>query len=309
MNLDELQIIYIKHKGGAIMNFTIVHTEAIRYAKYYSVYADSNIFVSDDWNERVKRLSSTDYGYLVLHSNRIIGGFMLNNNELSYPFMVPPFSDRHFYWQCVLDYALKTCNENEIKLEYILPNDEQVLINHFGATLKQAQRMMMCPTEKMYANLDNRFYFVTPSEDDKPEIIQAVYDAHSTGYTSTVRGTNKLEIEEAINRRFILFSQTNTLYMSTLARCKEDNTLAGVCIAGIYPDSPNNFSTIHQVSVRPQFRRQGIAEAMMLNSISIANDVSPVTTLGVMIGNPAESLYKKIGFTAGPRYSELKYAV
>lgn len=278
-----------------------------RYAKYYSVYADNNIFISDDWNERVKRLSAIDSGYFILHGNHIIGGFILNNNELSYPFMIPPFSDRHYYWQCVLDYTLKTCNENEIKLKYILLNDEQILINQFDATLKQAQRMMMRPTEKMHVNLDNQFYFVTPSEDDKPEIIQAVYDAHSTGYTSTVRGTNKLEIEEAINRRFILFTQTNTLYLSTLVRCKEYNTIAGVCIAGIYPDSSNSFSTIHQVSVRPQFRRKGIAEAMMLNSISIANDVSPVTTLGVMIGNPAELLYKRIGFVAGPSYSELSY--
>jgi hypothetical protein len=44
---------------------------------------------------------------------------------------------------------------------------------------------------------------------------------------------------------------------------------------------------------------------MMLNSISIAFEVSPVTTLGVLIGNPAELLYRKIGFAAGPRYSEL----
>lgn len=167
----------------------------------------------------------------------------------------------------------------------------------------------MRPTVKINANLDSRFYFVTPTEDDKAEIIQAVYDAHSTGYTSTVREINKLEIEEAINRRLLLFTQTNTLYMSTLVRCKEDHTLAGVCIAGIYPNPQNNFSTIHQVSVRPQFRRQGIAEAMMLNSISVASEVSPVTTLGVLIGNPAELLYSKIGFAAGSRYSELSYVL
>ena len=167
----------------------------------------------------------------------------------------------------------------------------------------------MRPTDKIHANLYSYFCFTTPSEDDKKEIIETIYEAHSVGYTSTVRETNRLEIEQAINRRFILFTQTNTLYMSTLVRNKEDNTIAGVCICGIYPDSPNSFSTIHQVSVRPQFQRQGIAKAMMLNSISIASDASPVTTLCVMIGNPAELLYKKIGFAAGPSYSDLIYSL
>jgi ribosomal protein S18 acetylase RimI-like enzyme len=291
------------------MEFTFIHSEMDMYAKYYSVYADHNIFICDDWNERIERLSAVSSGYFVLQGSQIIGGFILNHNELSYPFMVPPFSDRHCFWKFVLDFSVEACKENCIKFKYILLNDEQILVNHFNATLKLAQRMMMRPTVKINTKLDNGYYFVTPTEDDKPEIIQAVYDAHSTGYTSTVREINKLEIEEAINRRFILFTKTNTLHMSTLVRCKEDQTLAGVSIAGIYPNPQNNFSTIHQISVRPQYRRKGIAEAMMLNSISIASEVSPVTTLGVLIGNPAEMLYRKIGFSAGPRYAELSYAL
>ena len=46
---------------------------------------------------------------------------------------------------------------------------------------------------------------------------------------------------------------------------------------------------------------------MMLNSIDKANSISPVITLGVMVGNPAELLYRKIGFLRGPEYSELHY--
>ena len=147
---------------------------------------------------------------------------------------------------------------------------------------------------------------------DKQEIIQVIYEAHSAGFNFTGLESDKYEkneIQDAINRRYDLFTQTNTLHISTLAKHNESNEIAGVCIAGIYPDSPNKFSVAHQVSVRPQFRRRGIAEAMMLNSIDKASSVSPVITLGVTVGNPAELLYNKIGFLGGPKSSELHYII
>jgi ribosomal protein S18 acetylase RimI-like enzyme len=84
-----------------------------------------------------------------------------------------------------------------------------------------------------------------------------------------------------------------------------------VCIAGIYPDSQaystSKFATIQQISVKPEYRRKGIAKAMMLRSINDASNISPAMTLGVLKNNPAEKLYNEVGFRTGDSYSELHY--
>ena len=290
------------------MDISFVIAERNKYAVYYSVYESSNNFADFDWNEMLGCIDDRNCLF-VLHNEKIIGGFTLTNNELCYVFAVPPFSDRKLLWKHILKYASDNCTENKIVLKFISEEDKEILSNVFNAKVICTNRRMFRPTDKISVNPPDGFYFTVPDANDKKEIIQAVYEAHAAGYTSTVWKPDKNEIQSAINRRFVSFTQTNTLYMSTLAKHCENNEIAGVCIAGIYPDSANKFSTIHQVSVRPQFRRRGIAEAMMLNSIDKANSVSPVITLGVMVGNPAELLYNKIGFLGGPKSSELNYNI
>ena len=90
----------------------------------------------------------------------------------------------------------------------------------------------------------------------------------------------------------------------TIVKNREDHKIAAVCLAGIYPGACNDFSTIHQVSVLPQHRQKGVAEAMIRNTINTAWKRSPAISLGVMTGNPAKKLYSKIGFISGMEYND-----
>jgi ribosomal protein S18 acetylase RimI-like enzyme len=290
------------------MDYSFISVEQKKYAIYHSVYSRPNIFTLYNWEEMLERTEDKQC-FFILAGETIIGGFTLTNNELCYAFNVPPFRDKALLWEHILKYVAVHCAENKINLEFIDAEDKAILTDMFNAKVIYTQRRMLRPTEKISVTPPDNFYFTIPDENDKQEIIQAVYEAHSAGYTSTVEKPDKNEIKKAINRRYVSFIQTESLYMSTLVKHKESNELAGVCIAGIYPDSANNFSTIHQVSVRPKYRRLGIAEAMMLNSIGKASSISPVITLGVMVGNPAELLYSKVGFVKGPEYSELEYMI
>ena len=281
-----------------------------RFATFHTTYTDSNIFLRYDWDERIEDAiycTSDKHCYFIYENKKLAGGFTLKENNVSYPFMVQPFDNRKTFWDAVLAYTAKTCGTNEIFLNEIPETDMQTLIHSHNATLKWSKRKMIRPTESCVPVLKDGFFFDELNEKDAPEIVRAVFDSHSTGYTSTVWQTDITEIEEAVTRRFNLFGQTNTLYMSNVVKDKINQKIVGVCIAGIYPDSPHNFSTIHQVSVRPEYQRMGLAEAMMFKSINEAHTISPAITLGVLIGNPAEKLYKKIGFASGPSYSELVY--
>lgn len=287
--------------------YTCLQVSKDKFAIYHTIYTDSNISVSFDWNDRINRIQSNVNGYFILLKDKLIGGFTLLDNQVSHPFMVSPFNNRCLFWKVILDYALETCCENQLQLADISEVDAHILTKQFSAAIQTTQRRMLRPTEESKVVLNEKFYFVEPSEEDIPHIIQTVFEAHSSGYTSKFKAPDKVEIEKAINFRFQAFLQTKSLHLGTIVKNMDNDDAVGVCIAGIYPDSSNSFSTIYQVSVLPSYRRKGIAEAMMLRTINIANTISPVITLGVMVGNPAEQLYNKLGFSSGPSYYGLVY--
>ena len=285
-----------------------------KFALFHTIYTAANIFCRFDWNERIDDAvyCFTDKTPIfVCDGDRIAGGFTLKDNCINYPFIATPFDNRIRFWGAVLEYAVKTSGHNEIFLNEIPEVDAEVLMRSFGTTLKSSKRKMIRPTEQCAPVLCDDFYFDTLDETDITEIIAVVYEAHASGHTSTVWKPDMAEIEAAIKRRFESFGQTKTLYMSNTVKRKANNEIVGVCIAGVYPEPENystsSFATIHQVSVKPAFQRMGIAKAMILKAINEACVVSPVITLGVLIGNPAEELYKNMGFKPGPNYSELGF--
>ena len=287
-----------------------------KFAVFHTIYTASNIFDRFDWNERIDDAIDCTVdknAYFVFDDKKIIGGFTLKDNCLNYPFIVAPFDNRSVFWGAILEYAVKISENKTIFLNEIPEDDVKVLMQSNGVKLKSSKQRMIRPTEKCVPVLNDGFYFDSLTKTDKKEIINVIYEAHADGYTSTIWKPDMAEIETVVERRFDSFGQTNTLYMSNVVKSKESREIAGVCIAGVYHNSENYstscFATIHQVSVKPECRRKGIAKAMMLKSISDASNISPVITLGVSIGNPAEKLYKKIGFKAGPSYSELQYTV
>ena len=296
--------------------FDFVKADKDKFAIFHTIYTAANIFDRFDWGERVDDtidcISNADI-YFVYDNKKILGGFSLKENRLNYPFIVTPFSNRIVFWNAVLDYAISKSNYNEIFLNEIPDEDKEVLMQSFGAVLRWSKRKMIRPTEQCDYVLADDFYFDSFTTSDKDEIINFIYEAHSEGYTSKIWKPDIDEIKTAIQRRFELFDQTDSLCMSNIVKVKKSHKIIGVCIAGIYPDSQaystSKFATIHQVVVKPEYRRKGVAKAMILKSISNASSVSPVMTLGVLVGNPSEKLYTEIGFRAGAVYSELKYMV
>jgi ribosomal protein S18 acetylase RimI-like enzyme len=289
--------------------YTFRHANSKLFAAYHAIYSEADIMCYD-WNERLSDLISSESCYFLYEDSKPIGGLTIADNAIGSAFLVAPFCDRSLFWQLVLSYIKVGSSESEIKLNRMQKKDVEVLISH-GATIKWSHQRMCRPTDIVETKPVDGFVLVEPGESDIPEIIQVVYSAHSNGYTTQVYGHPAItNIEEAINRRFGLFTKTNTWNQSVVAKRTNTNEIAGVCIAGIYPEDLSNcFATIHQVSVLPQFRGKGLAKAMMLHSIGVAHLVSPVVSLGVLIGNPAENLYRKLGFIAGPSFTDMVYEV
>ncbi len=289
--------------------YTFNPAKSENFAIHHTTYTDTNIFLRFDWGERIAGTQNTvqENGFFVYRRDQLIGGIAMLDNRIRCPFLVPPFDDRVAFWMGVLAHARETRGEGKIELDEIPQTDADALFS-LGAQVRWSQRRMCRPTQVLDIKTDDGIVLVSPAEEDLPEIASVAHQAHCAGYAAAVWGAPDIAVtQREIARRFEAFSQTSTWDMSVVAKCTDTHEIVGVCIAGIYPDSADNFSTIHQVSVLPQYQRRGIAAAMMGYSISAAHRVSPVITLGVLIGNPAEHLYRKLGFAPGPSYNNLIY--
>jgi len=294
--------------GGISMpTYKLVQANNDLFATYHAVYSNADFDMCYDWNERLMGLRICKDYYFLYRDTVIIGGLIITLNTISNPFLVAPFTDRELFWNIILKQMREIISEEVININNLHQLDVDMLLA-CGASKKWSQQRMNRPTEILEVKNIPQYKLFTPNENDIPEIVQVVYNAHAHDFTSqTYGGPNYSDVEKAIKRRVVSFSQTNTLHLSTVAKERETSKIVGVCIAGIYPDSSNNFSTIHQVSVLPCYRRQGIAEMMMTHTISIAHSISPVIGLGVLVGNPAEKLYRKLGFVAKSSFTDLAF--
>lgn len=281
--------------------YTVKKISDEKFSVCCAVYSMENVFLSYDWSERVADINPDNCGYMLLKDGIPIGGIVLHQNHIVSPFLVPPFSDKYEFWSELLKILGM---QNKLHFDFI-PDTHREVLEKIGAKRKRGQFRMIRPTAKNNVILDSLFYFDMLKEADKKSIVSVVYQAHLHGYTSTVTGPPEISsVADALERRYRAFAETDTLGFSTIIKNRYTNEIAAVCIAGIYPDSLNNFSTIHQVSVLPEYRRKGFAQAMILNTINLASEKSPVITLGVMDGNPAKKLYTKLGFVAGCGYGD-----
>lgn len=296
------------------------------FAAYHAVYSNEEFDLCFAWEEQLAELRSCKDCYFLYRNGICIGGLTIGTDTISNPFLITPFSDRVLFWTIILKHlkihtqksnihiqenSIHTqksnvhSQESNIHSKQIRQVDADVLIS-LGACKKWSQQSMYRPTDILEIETGYSYDLVCPTENDIPEIVQVVYQAHVHDITARTYGEPVVsDVEKAILRRFDSFSQTNSLHFGRVAKEKETQKMVGVCIAGIYPASSDNFSTIHQVSVLPAYRRQGIAENMMRSAISTAHTVSPVIGLSVLVGNPAENLYQKLGFTPRPSYSYL----
>lgn len=279
------------------------------FAAAHAVYAQEDLFLSYDWAERLRGADPRGGGLLLLRDGTAVGGVRACGGHISAPFLILPEQDRRTFWAQVLS-ALCPPGEN-LALDFI-PDSHAEALAALGAARTRSQLRMLRPTAPLPgiapAALDGDYVFAELTCADRDEILQLVHRAHASGYTVAAAGPrNPADEARAIDKRLADFTQTRSLHLSALIRQRGSGILAAVCMAGIYPDSPNRFSTIHQVSVAPEHRRRGLARAMMLRTIARAADLSPVVTLGVMAGNPARGLYERLGFAAGPVYSDYRY--
>lgn len=89
------------------------------------------------------------------------------------------------------------------------------------------------------------------------------------------------------------------------------NKPIAACLIGYDPSVPNGFTGISDIGVHPDYRNRGLAEYMIKRALTIAKQKnnSQAMRLFVTVGNPAESLYHKLGFMPGKSFSPMVFTI
>ncbi|MBR3874008.1 MAG: GNAT family N-acetyltransferase [Clostridia bacterium] len=278
---------------------TLQFVDDVVFQTYHALYSPENIFLHFDWQQMLDNFHPHGKGCLVVLDDVPIGGIIVDDDYITAPFLIPPFMDQMLFWKTV-----GQLTEGIQKLQYI-PDTHSDILQKIGAKKVRSKYQMIRPTAHYDVNPKAGFFFDSIRESDKAEMADAILKAHNHGYVGLTEGRLDIcEVKQILEKRLKLFSETNTLGMGTVVREGSTNRIAAVCVAGIYPDVPNCFATIHQVAVLPEFRRRGLARSMILRTIDTAAHTSPAVVLGVLKGNPAEVLYAQLGFRAGCAYSD-----
>jgi [ribosomal protein S18]-alanine N-acetyltransferase len=97
--------------------------------------------------------------------------------------------------------------------------------------------------------------------------------------------------------RDAFFNEIETNHFATYIVIEDKGKVIGYCGVWIIVDEAH----ITNIAVLPSYRGQGLGDRLMQSMIEIAKEMGAVTmTLEVRVSNtPAQTLYKKFGFTEG----------
>ena len=141
-------------------------------------------------------------------------------------------------------------------------------------------------------------------------MAEVLRNSYLGGIAYRIFGEDSIDIvNQSIRDCFSWYTATDTWNHSSLVKLKSTGRIVGGCIAGINPEMVNKFAFIDDMFVLPEYRGKGLGERLLKHSITAAHKDTNAVKLHVLIGNSAESLYRKSGFVSGPSFVDMKYKI
>ncbi|MBD3921986.1 GNAT family N-acetyltransferase [Paenibacillus sp. PR3] len=279
--------------------YQIEQAERDLFAVYQVLYANADIEMWYDWKARLEDTKFTDQCYWVVRDGVRIGGAIIMNDTVIYPFLIAPFADRTIFWK-----TLFSCCKTIIHIRGVLSQDVEIL-QSFAYRLDVTRQVMCCPTDPdIVAALPEGYSLhVLDQSVDRTALARAIREGYVGGTDYEIYGTpTEEEVKKDVERLLQIYAPNNlSLYLWN----DQDQRIAGLCIAGISAAIPLRFAEIGEICVLPSYRNRRLGEYMLNWIRAKAHPYAPVVKLCVTVGNSAEGLYRKAGFIPGPRFANM----
>lgn len=274
----------------------IVKANPRDFAIHYSTYRE-NIFFRQSWEKRVSIFGDDSPCYWIVFHNRRIGGACIEPNMLHSLFFEPPFVDV-FRVLAPIKRFLMSCSEPDkpIKAYGILPYQEEHFLR-LGFLPSESRRVMIRPTEYFDCQeWGDGFGIAAPHAEEIHNIAEMLYKSYSG--TDSIGYPAENTVEQHISALEYYFKHNNIEILkaaSSMIYDKSNMAIVGICLISLWEDLP----LVSNIAVLPQYRSKQIATKLLKKALTVLKDEYDVLRLFVTIGNPAESLYYRLGFYPG----------
>lgn len=243
-----------------------------------------------------------EFCYFIYLNNVRIGGVILRKNAVKHPFLFPEY-------QMYLKDIIKAVHQKIIdvsdkdrSISCLPSNSEQAAI--FEGEGYKTMRKLLCMIGSLNSagwSLPQGFLFRKPTYNDMELIIELFYKANIDEPWH-----QPVTVEGFRQGTGLYFDKTKTdRILGASSLCFNEAT--GEAVGGCMVSMNEGYPFIFDLHVHKDFRRRGIASAMMkkaINQMSVDHDFM---RLFVADGNPAKKLYEKLGFIAGEPVYVMKY--
>lgn len=279
------------------MNFSLIQADKDLFAVYQTMYSNADIEMWYDWNRRLNDTKWTDQCFFILLDGQKIGGIIITDEKIMYPFLISPFCDRVEFWSFILNRSQRN------SICGILAEDVRILLM-FDYKIETINQVMCRPTDVLYNNLSDNF-ICRPFDINKEaeEIGNVIIKSYEGGICNEINGVDTLE--SAIDDMKNVLNVYASKNFSHIIIEKTTDKIVAVCLAGIGENYTYNYTEIADICVLPEFRGLGLAKYMIGRIITDSYGVSPFVKLFVYVGNNAEHLYHKMSFISGPKFTNM----
>lgn len=280
------------------MDINIIKADKNLFAIYQTMYSNVDMEMWYDWDRRLKDTTWTEQCYFLILDGKKIGGAVITDDAILYPFLISPFCDRVQFW----NYLLKLSSRK--KITGVLDADSSIL-PMFAYKAIYTYRLMCRPSEIIDISLPNGFICRPLNMDSDAAGFSNVYvESHTGGLCFEIFGeeTHEEAVAEA-NRVLAIYSAKD---MSIVIVEQATGQIVAACTAGIAKDHALGFAEIADIVVLPKYSGRGIGKYMISHIITQAYGIAPFVKLGAHMGNPSEYLYYQMGFVAGPRFTNME---
>lgn len=280
------------------LGINLVQADIDLFAVYQTMYSNADIEMWYDWDRRLRDTKYTDQCFFLMSEGRKLGGAIITDDAIAFPFLISPFSDRMNFWHLLLKQSPRS------KINGVLDADRNIL-PMYGYKAKESGQVMCRPADVIVRSLADGF-FCRELDIDKEadEIGNAIVKGYSGGIDNQIHG--EASIDEAIEDARRVLDIYAPKDMSHVIVEKHSYEIVGVCLAGIGENYTHGYVEIADICVLPQCRGKGLAQYMISRIVTQAYGIAPFVKLFVTIGNNSEYIYRQMGFIAGPRFTSME---
>lgn len=274
------------------MKFELLKADKELFAVYHTMHSNADIEMWYDWKKRLQDTMWTEECYFVTTSEgEKIGGLILLEDRISFPFLISPFSDRVAFWAFILK------NFKRKAIRGVL-NDDAKILPMFSYVAKTCGQVMCRPADySLKCELNENFICRQFDLSDSETVAQTLQKSYHGSFLESINGTQTLE--QSLSDIDYLSKAYGNLSLSRLVADKNSGEIVGVALCG----ELNGYIEIGELCVLPQYRGRGIAQFLLTDAVKNAYGKAPYVKLFVRVGNDAQYLYHKLGFVGGPKFT------